>query len=506
MRTYDLVRLASSLRQSAASRLGGGDAKRRANSDWPYQTANSLNLAADDPLRHIIDVPQRQDQSDDVMACAGLMARMGLSEAKMMGVLLNPDNAISQHCLAQSDPERAARRAVEKARKGGQQMPPGSNPDAIMARPFVYRDPATIPVRPWLYGRHIMRGVVTAVVAPGGVGKTTLLFGTALALVTGRNILGHSVRDGPNRVWIWNLEDSGDELARTVTGAMKHWEIGEADIGDRLFINSGLDGDQLCLASQTRDDGPRIIRPVVDALKAEITVRGIDVLIVDPFVSSHMVSENDNMAIDMVAKQWSNIAAETNCAVLLVHHTRKTNGQEADAESSRGASSLTNAARSVLVLNRMTTGEAKRFHVPEEERRFYFRVTADKQNRAPPSKADWYKLAGVFLDNGPHGGDSVGTVVPWNPPDDEESVLPDQLLEVQRRVDGGAYRLDQKAVPWVGDIIADVLGIDISSLAAKRRVKVILEGLIARGDLVVEERISESRKKAVTFVMSGVRM
>lgn len=506
MLTYNVERLAAAFR--AIRQAPGSDRNMPAPSsgDLTYLSADSLYLSPDAKLRQLIDAPKKGDQSADVLACAGLMARMGLDETAMLGVLLNPDNTISQHCLAQSDPERAARRAIAKTREGSRQPLPGSDPDTISAKPFVYRDPATIPVRPWLYGRQILRGSVTAVVAPGGVGKTTLLIGTALALVTGRSILRHSVRDGPHRVWLWNLEDSGDELTRAVTGAMKHWGIREADIGERLFINSGLDGDQLCLATQTREDGPRIVAPVVEALKAEIRARKIDVLTVDPFVSSHMVSENDNMAIDMVAKQWANIAAETNCAVLLVHHTRKTNGQEADAEAARGASALTNAARSVLVLNRMTDKEAKKFHISDDERRFYFRVSADKQNRAPPSKADWYRLNAVSLDNGPNGGDSIGTVVPWTPPDNIEIMLPDQLREVQRRVDEGEFRLDQRAVRWAGDIIGEVLGIDVTSNAAKRRVKSILDGCIARGDLVVEERFSETRKRMVEYVMSGVRM
>lgn len=96
--------------------------------------------------------------------------------------------------------------------------------------------------------------------------------------------------------------------------------------------------------------------------------------------------------------------------------------------------------------------------------------------------------------------------MPWTPPDDVESVLPDQLLEVQRRVDEGTFRLDQRAKPWVGSVIADVLGIDASSDAARRRVKSILDGCIARGDLVVEERFSETRKRMVEFVLSEVRL
>lgn len=44
---------------------------------------------------------------------------------------------------------------------------------------------------------------------------------------------------------------------------------------------------------------------------------------VDPFVSSHAVNENGNNAIDAVVKTWARIAKECNCAVDLVHHSRK---------------------------------------------------------------------------------------------------------------------------------------------------------------------------------------
>lgn len=474
--------------------------------DWSYQTPDSLSLAIGSPLHQLIEAPQRPDQSANVMACAGMMTRMGFSVAAIIGTLLNPANAISAHCLSQSDPERAARRAIAKTAGNRPHMPPGSDPDSISAKAFEWQAPESLPERPWLYGRLILRGSVTTVVAPGGSGKTTFIIGTALAMVLGRNMLGHSVRNGPLRVWIWNLEDSGDELARAIIGAMKHWEATPGDIVERLFVNSGLDGDQLCIATQTREEGPRITGPVVEALKAELGAKGIDVLIVDPFVSSHMVSENDNMAIDRVVKQWSNIAAEMSCAVVLVHHTRKAHGQELDAESARGASALVNAARAVLVLNRMTTKEASGFAIPDDERRFYFRVSADKQNRAPPAKADWYRLQSVFLGNGPDGGDSIGIVVPWTPPDAAESLPEDQLHEVKRRVDEGAYRFDQRAKSWAGEVIADVMGIDLSTSAAKRRVARILERHVASGDLARQERFDPSRKRNVPFVVSGRAM
>ena len=66
-----------------------------------------------------------------------------------------------------------------------------------------------------------------------------------------------------------------------------------------------------------------IVRPVVDALVAEIIGQKIDVIVIDPFVSCHEVPENDNTAQDMVVKEWGRVAERGNCAVHLVDHTRK---------------------------------------------------------------------------------------------------------------------------------------------------------------------------------------
>ena len=505
MRAYDLEELLAGFPASDGD-LSRDTARLPVSDDYELETAASLGLPADSPLRRLIEEPKGEDRSGDVMACAAMMVRMGYDDAAILGILLNPTNAVSAHCLAQKNGFRAAARAIQRARASAPPAPPGSDAGMIEAKLFVWRDPTSLPERPWVYGRLLLRGSVTAIVSPGGLGKTTLNIGTALALVSGRSLFGHKIIKGPHRVWLWNLEDSGDELERAISGAIKHWGLTPEDLGERLFVNSGLDGDRLCIATQTRDLGPRITEPVVEALKSQIRERRIDVLIIDPFVSSHMVSENDNMAVDMVVKQWSAIAAELGCAVVLVHHTRKVNGQTADAEAARGASALVNAARAVLVLNRMTEKEAKSYAIPPDEIRFYFRVTADKQNRAPPSKADWYKLEGVMLENGPHGGDSVGVVVPWNPPDAVASVSLEVLAEVQRRADEGSFRESDRAVDWIGHMVADVLDVDISNPAAKRRIKLLIATWIAAGDLMIRERYVESRKKTLPFVISGVRM
>ena len=60
---------------------------------------------------------------------------------------------------------------------------------------FTPVDIRSLPPRRWLYGRHYQRGVVSATVAPGGTGKTSLVMVDAVAMATGRNLLGSSPRN-----------------------------------------------------------------------------------------------------------------------------------------------------------------------------------------------------------------------------------------------------------------------------------------------------------------------
>jgi len=46
-----------------------------------------------------------------------------------------------------------------------------------------------IPPRPWLAGTRLLRGYVTLLTGPGGVGKTALTMTTALSYALGRNLL-----------------------------------------------------------------------------------------------------------------------------------------------------------------------------------------------------------------------------------------------------------------------------------------------------------------------------
>jgi hypothetical protein len=330
------------------------------------------------------------------------------------------------------EPERQAR--PQREHEGMEDQP------VVVATPYRWRDPATIPPRQWILGRWLLRGTVAAAVAPGGVGKTTFLAGAALGMAAGRSLLGKTAWDGPKRVWIWNLEDDLEELQRAVQSAALHHGIAEHDVGNRLFVDSAMEGAGLCTAIQG-PSGLRLLAPVYEAVQAELISRGIDVLIIDPFVSSHEVEENDNGAIDKVAKAWARVAKAASASIILVHHTSKAGAADVTALSGRGAVSLVNACRSTLVFNRMSAEVAQRLGIEEDERRRYFAVMDDKHNRAPAEKADWYRLVSVALGNGGAGhGDEVAVAEPWSPPDPFQDVTAAHLYRVQLLIAEGDWK------------------------------------------------------------------
>ena len=395
--------------------------------------------------------------------------------------------------------------------------PPFINPVAeapkITASPFRWPDHRTLPRRPWVWGRWLLLGTVSAIVAPGGVGKSSFVASMLLSLASGRQeILGKTVWAGPKRVWYWNLEDGLAELEMQLVAAAMFHGVRPDACSDRIFLDSGPEGAELRIAVEDRD-GCRVAVPVVEALITELLARKIDVLVIDPFVSSHGVSENDNGAIDAVVKTWANIAKRAGCSIVLVHHSKKLGNEKVTAESSRGASALVSAARVTLVLNRMDKDEAQRFGIGEDrERRRLFTVQDDKANRAPAEDAQWFRLASQTVDNStgeddPYGkeGDSVGVVTRWVPPDAFEGLSADHLLKVQRAVEAGSWKESVQARDWVGYAVADALGLDASKgdRTDRARIGQLVRTWIGTGALVVVERRDPVKRENKSFVEVG---
>src|SRR3546814_2167330 len=80
---------------------------------------------------------------------------------------------------------------------------------------------------------------------------------------------------------------------------------------------------------------------------------------------------------------------------------------------------------------------AQEFQIPECDRKRFFSVYDDKNNKAPAaSRAEWYKFVGIGLGNGDDTGpeDNIGAVQRWQAPDAFGGVSARQLLNIKKSV------------------------------------------------------------------------
>lgn len=385
---------------------------------------------------------------------------------------------------------RAVKAAVagELGKADGPQLTPGV---------IVLGDPKTLPRRQWLYGHSYIRRVTTATIAPGGTGKSSLVIAECLAMASGKALLGEQTRGGPIRVWYHNQEDPTDELQRRVHAAALHHKLTNDDLDDRLMM-TGSDSPRIVVATGGKD-GIKINEHVINRIFAMIREHKVDVFVIDPYVSTHRVSENDNNLTEAVLSIWRTIAERTGCAIGIVHHTRKMgSGQtESSVEDARGAGALIAAARVARVMNRMSKATASSYGIDDGEWR-YIRVDNGKANFAPPNDdAVWRRLASVNLENCSEldgDPDIVGVIDQWKPPDPSDGFSEAEITRVIAAIRGGDWRKDTQATDWVGKCVATTLDLDPDLASDKGRIKRLVNDLLKRGLLATEWRQDGSRK------------
>lgn len=419
----------------------------------------------------------------------------------------------------QDDPDfqRAAKNGAEswqkpiEAEDGEKEKPVEATPAQIMAAKiklvaYTMQDPATLPTREFVYGTHLARKYLSAAVATGATGKTSLKLVEALAMITGKALLGVKPAAGPLNVFFWGGEDPLEEVKRKFEAGRFHYGVTPEDITGKLYLHSGRDMEIRTAISVRGGRGFEIARPVVDALISEFQAGKVDAGIIDPFVSSHSVTENDNNAIDAVAKEWGRIADVCNCAIDLIHHLRKVGDGEQTIQDARGASSLIDATRAAELLVKGSKDELGQLGIEPTDYWRYFRVADGKCNLAPPTpKSTWYKLVSIDLGNGKNGarGDNVGVVTRWEKPGMFDEFTLATLDILMRKIRDTDYRTSTQSPGWAGKAVGEVLDIDADSKAGKERIKTMLSAWMKSGALKKEVRQDRTRQDREYVVLGN---
>jgi hypothetical protein len=374
----------------------------------------------------------------------------------------------------------------------------------IECKPW-WRDPAAIPRRESLYGKHYMRKNIGASIGAGGRAKTSQSHFEALEMVLGRNLAtGEALPQGPLRVASLNAEEEQDELDRRIAALCQRYDICEADLGGRLFVISVRD-DPLRFATMT-SSGPSLNRAALDVLTKLIEDTRADVFMLDPWISFHAVNESVNEHMDLVIKQGlGSIAAKTNSAGEIFHHPGKPKPGQAEntVEDARGASAIIWAVRSARVFNFMTPEEAGKLGIAETDRRRHIRIANGKANMGPIGTAHWIKMEVENLPN----GDEVACSSPWKPPNPFQGVSSADMHKCRTLAQTGAYRLDSRSADWFGYAVANVLNIKIAHAADNNakdlaKIKQVIKTWIKNKVLATEKRQDEHRRER-DFVIAG---
>lgn len=378
---------------------------------------------------------------------------------------------------------------------------PDDAPEAAPDWPTLYDmfDESSIEPRKWIYAHHYLRSFVSVLASAGGIGKTSLQIVEALAIVTGRPLLGEEVKERTS-VWIVNLEDPLEEIQRRVLAAMRHYGIKPAEVEGRLFVNAGRDFS-LKFGIQTRD-GVLPNTKLVEYLCRKIPEKQIGCVFIDPFVGAHNINENDNMAVNAIVAEIRRVADETKCAIGLVHHIRKGNGEDASIDSVRGAGSLIGAARAARVVNRVSEDDAVKLGIEPDKAKGIFRVDDGKANLAPPAdKSTYRQMIGVKIEN----GEWIGVCAPFELPDEWKGMTDKVVNEMLRLIELGPPTSDgseeyysirpQDRDRFVGRVITTFAFDDPTHMKNEGQAKRIIKTWHERGLIEEFEYRSESQRK-----------
>lgn len=384
----------------------------------------------------------------------------------------------------------------------------------LKATPFLWCDPEAIPPREWLYGNHLIRKYLSITASPGGMGKSSVVVADALAMTSGVQIFRDYGfhEEEPLTVWLWNLEDPQEETTRRVVAAAKHYGIKPEKFVSRLFTDTGRE-QVLKLAGMIKGD-VLIDEAVFEELHDIIVENGIDVVIIDPFVSAHSVNENDNSAIDPIVKRLGKLAGDTNIAIEIIHHVRKASqGVKvvADVNDIRGGGAIVGAVRSARLLTPMDEETAELCNLTPDEAADYFNIFTGKNNMSRMGRDfHWRRRVSVCLNNQTETrkADNVAVIEYYALPDAAANHLDmthaHELLEsILKRDTATRPKADGKRAPddWLGYKLLGKLGGEIRNKEHLNQVDRFLKKRELDGDIIRREAKGEYGRKIEYYAL-----
>ncbi len=185
----------------------------------------------------------------------------------------------------------------------------------------------------WVWEPFLPEGGLALLVAFMKLGKSTFAYALAVAVAQGRPFLGFPTKQ--EGVLILAVE----EHPRDVRRRLRRFGIRSED---PVYVHAGR-----------LDNSPAALKEIQDF----ITKNRVTLVILDTLARYwNITDENDNAQVVRSVSPFLDLARETGAAVTLVHHERKTGGEQ--GRSIRGASALVGLVDQALLLDHRQGGKA----------------------------------------------------------------------------------------------------------------------------------------------------
>jgi hypothetical protein len=380
---------------------------------------------------------------------------------------------------------------------------------------FIIIDPDNVPPhRQWSVGTKLIKGEVSILAAKGGWGKSAYATTLLCSAASGHQFLNEVVWGDPKRCLYINSEDDTDELQRKFIAAARHHNLTKAQLQNIMVRGVNTPGHETLTTGDEK--APRVNEAGIAALDQIITGACADIVVLDPLGTFCPAGLNDNGVMGQVMLRLKRLAKTQNCAILVVHHTRK-DGDLTNVDAIGGASAIVNQARAALMLARMTAEESKNFKgvLPSEVWR-YFRIVDAKTNLAPPAAStQWYQLASHELPNAEPptytNGDGVQVVDKLDPAKLSASPLGSVADNIAKRAilkaacsadpsfsPSGRGGSERYIVRQVLGTVRQATGEHLADRDLIKHVEVLVEEMMALGWLYVADvKVAGNKRKGV---------
>jgi len=201
-------------------------------------------------------------------------------------------------------------------------------------------------------------GAVTLINAHGGTGKSIFALKMAVHAALGLPIIGAETK--PGKMAYMALEDSENVVRNRIfkifRGLPGDAQLQRSKLTTNIMIIDRY-GHPTYMAEKQYGNiiTPQIAKDLTAILKRD----EIRCLFVDTFIRTNPLNENDNAEMGRLLVTYEGIAQQAKCGVVLIHHLPKGNSNISYA--ARGASAITDNARSILLLQTVQQKDVKKF-------------------------------------------------------------------------------------------------------------------------------------------------